>query len=473
MSDQVPGRRASALSRRRVDILVALAIVLPSVVALSVALIGREEVTPDALNGPETAALTDATVVCPQAVDRRDAGTVRVTRTPGVRGGELAARTARAGAGELGDPAKVDVAEGSSAVVPSSAGVTALDGTGAAAPGIVAGRGDRLAVPECRAPSYDEWLVGIGASARYATTLELVNPDDGEAVVDLALYGATGPVEEPVLHGIQVPPHGVKRIVLATEAPQRQSTAAHLTVNRGRVTASVLNTWDPLGRGRVVSDYLPADLAPSTQSLILGLPADPVGPTLFLANPGDDEVRTTIRLVTDDATFTPAGSDDIAVAPQSMKTVNLSALLKGKAADGVVGLVVQSTGPVASSLRMLSKGDLALLAPVPLLRDPTAAVLPPGPKTLVLGGAVRSGTVHVEAFDASGKSLAQERIEVAADRAATLALPPKAVTITVEARNTGIGGVVTIPATGRSPGLATLRLRAAETRSRIPDVEPR
>lgn len=471
MSEQSPGRRASVLSRRRVDILVALAIALPAVVATSIALIGDEQDLLAGPTAPQTSALTAATVVCPETLARQP-GPVRVTRVPGVAGGEVAVRTSPVGADTLAEVAPVTVAEGGSVVVPKSAGATTLDGEGAAAPGLIAGRGDPLAVPECRAPSYDEWLVGLGASARYSSTLELVNPDDGDAVVDVVLYGASGPIEAPALRGIQVPGHGVKRINLAEEAPQRGPASAHLTSTRGRVTATVRNTRDPLGRGRVTTDFLPAQPEPTTEALILGLPAAPTGPTLNLANPGGDEARATVRLVTKESVFTPADSEDIAVPPQSMKSVDLRSMLQGAAAEGVVGVVVESTIPLVSSLRLVSRDDLALLAPVPELREPTSAVLPVGPKTLVLGGATGTGTVHVHSYDAAGKVLAEDRVEVGADRAATLALRPKAVTITVEARNTRISGLVMVPATGAQPGLATLRLRAGEVQARIPGVRP-
>lgn len=474
------GRRSVVTPERRVDIIVALAIVLPAVVALCVTLIGQESDPVAGIRPPATSTLTAATVVCPAGINAAS-GPVRAVRAPGVAGGKVSVRTGAApvdaegngsAQGETTEGAELAVGAGGGVVVPASGGATVLDARGEAAPGLVAGRGDRLAVPECRAPSYDEWLVGLNASARYATTLELVNPDDGDAVVDLELIGGSGPIDEPGLRGVQVPGHSVKRLELAKVAPLSALTAAHLTVTRGRVTATVRNTWDPLGRGRVTTDFLPANAEPATTNLILGIPDRRASPTLFLANPGDDEVRVTTRLVTPEAVFTPTGAEEITVAPHSIKTVALSGILSGDAAKGVVGIELESTGPVVPSVRLLTKTDLVLLAPVPLLRDPAAAVLPVGAKTLLLGGATRTGVVHVKSYDAAGKLLADQPVEVAPDRAASLALPPTAVAITVEARNTSIGAIVSIPATGRQPGLATIRVRAAELRSRIPVVVP-
>ncbi|GAA3675639.1 hypothetical protein GCM10022237_38980 [Nocardioides ginsengisoli] len=466
-----PGRRASITPRRKVDILVALAIGLPAVVALSVAVIGNESDPIAGISPPTTSDLTSATTVCPSAISS-DASTVRVGRTPGVTGGELQVLTGKRPATTVADAAPVTAAQDATVVVPGSSGATVVDGSGAAAPGLIAGRSDALAVPECRAPSYDEWLVGLGASARYSTTLELVNPDDGEAVVDLALYDAAGPVDEPALRGVQVPAHGVRRIDLSQSAPRRTLTAAHLTVIRGRVTAAARTTRDPLGRARATTDFLPTQAEPSARNLILGFPAKPQAATLFLANPGKDEVRANIRLVTADATFTPTGAKEIPVAPQSMATVDLGPLLAGEAGNGVLGIVVDAPEALAASVRMLSAGDLTLLAPVIDTREVTAAVVPEGAKTLQLGDADRSGVIHVTSYDATGAKIAEEQVEIEPDRAASLALPPKAVRITVEPRNTRIAGVVDVPTGGRLPGLATLRLRPAETHARIPVVAP-
>lgn len=454
------GRRASISPQRRIDLLVALAVATPAVVAISIGLIGGEENPALGPQAPTTSALTSSTVVCPAGLSGSD-GPVRVARTPDVPGGPLTA------GGE-----EITVEQGRSVVVPDSAAATVVAGKGASAPGIAAGREGRLALPECRAPGYDEWLVGVGASARYATTVELVNPDDGAAVVDLVLQGAAGPVDQPALRGLEVPPNGVRRVELATVAPDAEVTAAHLTVVRGRVVATARNTWDPLGRGRVTTDFLPADTEPSTDSLILGLPDKPVQPTLHLANPGADEVRVGLRFVTKDAAFTPTGAPDIRVAPQSYRAVDLSRLLQGAAAQGVVGIALESSAPVASSVQALVKDDLVLLAPAPELREPGALVVPAGEKTLVLGGAQRTGVVHVVSSDAAGKQLGDQRVEVGPDRGIGVRLPAGAVEVTVQARNTPIRGVVTVPTGGRSPGLATLRLLPAQLQAEIPAVRP-
>lgn len=478
MTDPTPttGRR-SAAGERRWDLLVGLAILLPVVVSLCIAVIGREDDTQLGARPPATADLSVASVGCPAAVGARGLP-ARATRVPGVPGGRVDVATAPgiqgpSGKATLTDGGKLSVGPGKSVEVGTDGGVTLLDGRGTAAPGLVAGRSEPLAVPECRGPSYDEWLVGLGASARYATSLELVNPDGGDAVVDLEVLGPNGPIEEPALRGITIPGHGVKRIDLAKVAPRRSATAAHFTVSRGRVVATARSTWDPLGNGRVTTDFLPSDPEPATDGLILGIPKGAEQTRLAVANPGADEVRVTPQIVTPQSVFTPTDAREVAVPPHSLRMISLDALLSSDAAKGALGIRVSATGPVASSVRTLVKDDLVLLGPVPELAEPTTAVLPAGAKELLLGGATKAGTVQVQAFDAAGKQVAEKRVEMSEGGAARLALPPKAVSITLTAENMTVRAMVLIPATGRRPGLATLRLRPAEVRARIPSVTPR
>lgn len=469
-TEQPSGRRTSSGQSRRVDVLVALALVLVAIVALGLAVIGDETDELAGPRGPRIDPLSATTVVCPGGFGARS--TVRVARTPGAEGGEVSVRQAAPDAASLGEEAPLEVGASSSVAVPGSAGPTVLEASGAAAPGLVAGRGDAAAVPECRAPAFDEWFVDVGASARYATVLELVNPDAGVAVVDLALQGRTGPIEEPALRGIQVPARGVKRIDLAKQAPRAQVFAAHLTVVRGRVAVTARNSVDSLGTAQATSDFLPAQSEPTTDNLILGLPPKPSGAALLLANPGEDEVRATIRFVTKDAVFTPSGLAEVAVPPGSLGVVSLHELLAEKASDGVVGLSIESTGELAASARVIHKTDLLLLGSGIPVREPTTTVVPPGAKTLVLGGAQRAGVVHVRSYDAGGKELGDVNVEIRPDQAASVTLPGRAERIEVEPRNTRIAGVVRVTGTGSQRGSAAVRLRPGDLTARVPAVAP-
>lgn len=479
MSDQQSGRRADRsgptsagrrgiVRRRKVDALVVLGMILPAAVAAAVAVIDGDDAGPWPTAPPSDARLTEASVVCAAAASTT-AGDVGITRVPQVRGGTVQVRVAEGGEVTLEERDTPDVRPGQLTPVATDGDVL-VTGTHAGAPGLVAGRiGPARAAAECRPPTFDEWYVGLGAAAKQSSTIELVNPDVGPAVVEIALYGRRGPVEEQDLQGIRVPGHEVMRIDLSQVVPRKVTLAAHLTVVRGRVATTVRHTYDPLGRGTPRIDFLPAQEEPATENLLLGVPADGAG-EIHVFNPGDDEVRATIRVISDSATFTPAGLRDLVVPGGTVRQVMLSDVLTEEAADGALGLEVVAEQPLVTTARVLGE-DLALVAPAtPFDADlPTTAVVPEGPKTLVLAGATGEGTVRVSATDARGTLLLDEkRVEVGADRGHGLKLPDRAVVVTVEARNTAIAATVML--TGGRVGV--LRLRPAEVSAAIPVVRP-
>lgn len=462
-----PGRRGLA-QRRKVDALVVLGLVLPTVVAAAFSLTRADEPGPWPAAPPTASRLTDASVAC-AAASSSTAGDVVLSRVPQVAAGAVGVRVAEDGASRLAERNRVDVRPGDLTPVASDGDVV-VTGQDAAAPGLVAGRtGPARAAAECRAPTFDEWYVGIGAAAKQSSTIELANPDAGPAVVEIALYGRNGLIEEQDLHGISVPGHQVVRLDLSQLTPRRGTLAAHVVVVRGRVATTVRHTYDPLGRGMPRIDFLPAQARPETTNLLLGVPTGVPG-EIHLFNPGADEARATIQVVSGSATFTPAGLRDVVVPGGTVRHVVLSDVLTERAADGALGLQVVSPQPLAATVRLLGD-DLGLVAPATVLDAdvPTTALVPAGPKSLVLAGAVRTGVVRVTATDARGRALVDDqRVEVGADRGHRLRIPDAAVLVTVVSTNTPIAGTVML--TGDRVGV--LRLRAAEVNAQVPVVRP-
>lgn len=456
--------RAGAARNRRVDVLVVLAMVLPSVVLASLTLIRGEEAdlvpTP-----PHVDHLTRASLVCPTPAVR-PAGDVRVTRTPGAAGGEVAVRIAEGdrttGAGRVGADQGVNPIDGRRAA-------TVLTGRGDAAPGLVAGRDERGAIPECRAPWYDEWFVGLGAATRESSVIELVNPDPSVAVVDIEIHGPDGPLEDASWRGVTVPAHGVEWVRLS-EHPVRAAVAAHVTVSRGRISASARHTWDALGRATATTDYVPAQSQAATENLLLGVPERGQRRRLHLANPGDDEVRVRIHVVTEDATFVPTGTDEVSVPPRSQVAVGLNDSLDADAAAGALGLLIESTDPVVAGVRTLVDGDLLTVGPAAVHDEPLVALAPGGDQSLVVAGATRAGTVRITAVAAGGRVIWDEkRFEIDPGHAMEVELPPRAARIVVTARNTPIAATLLATDAG---GSAAARLFPARTHAEVPDVRP-
>ena len=183
---------------------------------------------------------------------------------------------------------------------------------------------------------------------------------------------------------------------------------AQVTTSRGRLAVDVADCVDELGNGLVASDWISPQPAPATRNLLLGVARDTGDRILVLGNPGDDEVRVTIRIVTPRAVFAPAGLEPVTVAPGSTKPVTLTTLLDEAAAQGAIGLLVEATGPVATSLRQLAGQRPLEVAPAAPLTSSTAVLVPPGKARLLLADPAGVGVATVVALDASGKELSTE-----------------------------------------------------------------
>lgn len=451
------GRRTARPTRSRPDVTTVAAVLVPVLALLAVLLVDTGETATRVGGAPDELALTRSTVVCPPG-----GGTVQVATTSDASGSV----TARSGE----DTAPAEVGPGTLGSVRLGEGAVVLTGEGDLAPGLVAGRFETPpATVECRAPEFEQWFTGVGAGAGHRSALRLVNPDEGRAVLDVTVLGSSGVVPAPRLRGITVEGGETRTIRLAEELPRTDELSLHVTVDRGRIAASVLDTTRDLEETRSGDDGLGSQDAPSTTNLLLGVP-DATGPrTLVLANPGDVQARATVSLVTRDAVFVPAGLDEVVLEPQSVVTVPVTQVLRsaGTGDEAAVGLSVESTVPLTSSLSMFVRGDLATTVPVPPLVGSATTVLPGGDQQLVLGDARSSGVVSVVARDAEGTVLSEERVEVAPGRADTLDLPGRARLVTVTPSRTSVAAVVRVLT---DSGATVVRLREAATTGLVPDV---
>jgi hypothetical protein len=461
------GRRSAAAPRGRLSLTVVLAVVLP-LLALVLALGVRPEVDPVASEEPPVESeLSRTDLACPEAV--RGAGAVRVADVDG-EAGEVSLVRAEAD-GERGEPSPLRIRSGQVAEQDVS-GAAVVTGTGAMAPGLLAGRagGSGLAATTCPVAGTERWFAGLGARATRGSVIELVNPDRGVAVVDVDVWSPSGPVEVGALRGVSVPGRSVVRLDLSDEVPTRRTLGARVVVNRGRVAASVRDREDPIARGRELVDWLPGQAEPAEDSLVTGLAAGGGSRNLMLVNPGEDEARVRLQLVSEESTFSPTGVEEVRVPAESFRRVALG-WLGPEVGEGALGLRVTSTQPVAASVRSVIGGDLVTAAPSPGVESTGGAVLPGSgvdDARLVLAGADAEGQVRVVARAAGGRELLSRRVAVAPDRATEIDLPAAAGLVTVSPEGTGIQGTVLL----QGPGSAAVPVVEPQRVGLVPSVRP-
>ena len=457
-TDHESGRRTAA--GRRVSPTGVLAVVLPLLTVGALSL-----VQPDATQQPERPAdavpVEQADLVCPPAIGDQ----------PGIAiapAGKLDGGTAAVDSGD-DEPTDVELRSDSVTTLPDREDATFVRARGAVSAQLLAARfqPDGLAATECALPRPGYWFTGVGADANHASVLQLANPDTGPAVADVTVLGRTGPIDVPELRGLTVQGGKTVEVDLAQAVPTREELALEVVVSRGRLGATLADSIPPLGTRRLTRDWLPASGEPATEQLLLGLVGGEGEDTLDLANPGDDEVRVEIRIVTDDASFVPEGLDEVTVGPGSVESVPLSEQLRSQVAEGALGVELRSTGPVTAGLASVIEGDRVLTPVVSRAQQPVTSLVPPGESSLVLAGAEGAGVATVAAYD-QGELLAEKRVELTEGSGGRVELPEDTSLVRVTPRNTAVAA--SLVSTG--DGATVLPLQELVRTSLVPDVRP-
>lgn len=445
-----PGRRftRSPGSWRRPDALSLVAVLLPVLSLGAALLVNTEQATFDRV-APQESALTRATLICPPggsevSVASVSGASVSGTSVPATSG-EVSVRVGA-------DPSEVALQPDRATTLDLGRKAAVITGRDDLAPGLVANRYERpWANADCRPPVVDQWFTGVGAGAKHRSILQLVNPDAGRAVVDIVVLGRRGEVSAPALRGLAISGGSTRRFDLAEVVPRRDDLALHVTTVRGRISASVLDTFQEVGGGEGGREDLPSQEAPSTSNLLLGLSPGRGQRTVVIANPGEDEGRATVRLVTADSVFAPAGGEDVVLAPQSVVRVGLTRLLKGVDKSDEArpyGVQVDSSVETTAGLVMFVEGDLTETAPTPPLAGAGTVIVPKAAKELVLAGASAQGVVTVSLWDQDGRSLPQQRLEISRDKGYLVSLPRQATLMTLTPQRATISGVVLVSGDG-------------------------
>ena len=432
------------------------------VVAICAALLADADVQVEPLDrAPSEVPLARTDLVCPTG---SEAGGVFVASDAGEVGQVQAVAGGRASEPrtvEVSPDRRVDLAE-----------ATRVSGVGALARGLVVQRWSTpgLRAVDCPATSSDQWFTGVGAGAEHTSVLELHNPDTGPATATITVLGQSGPVGAGGrLRGVSVAGGATVRLDLGSEIPKREELALHVTTERGRLAATVIDAFVPIGRGETTKEYLSGQREPATSQLLLGLPAGVDDPEVVVANTSDSASRVSLRLVTAEATFTPTELEEVLVDPASVRRFSITKLLRSDVAEGVLGIEVVSSQPATASLRGRVRGDLLSVVPAGPVAGPTLVpVAYPGAR-LVLGGAETLGTVEVVSYDGRGREVGSKMVEIGPEAAVEVKVPGRAALLRVEPQDTSVEGALVLT---NADGAAVVGLRELLREGLAPDVRP-
>lgn len=458
-ADLEPGGGRRSAVRRAVSPTAAIAVLLPLLTVGALALVRPDEPTP-VVRPAEQVPPSRVDLVCP----------------PGEGDDRLALATAAGAGGEAGtrvpgadEPTPVELRQDAVTEVDQQEPVL-VRGTGELAAQLIGARSRErgLAATECVLPRPDYWFTGLGAGATHRSILELANPDQGPAVADVTVWTGNGEIDVPTLRGVTVPGGADLSLDLAEVVPRRGELAVHVAVSRGRLGATVVDEIPALGAQDRVAGWLPPAGEPATDQLLLGLAGGTGDDTLVVANPGADEARVEVRVVTEDASFVPEGLDEVRVRGGSVETVTLTSTVRDQVRQGAIGLQVVATEPVTTTLRSVVDGDLVHAQPVSAADVATTALVPGGDAHVVLGRAGGAGVAAVAAYDADGKRLRQRQVELAEGTGGVIDLPRGTALVRVTPRRTSVAAAVVV----KGDGATVVPMQALVRFGLVPDVRP-
>lgn len=261
---------------------------------------------------------------------------------------------------------------------------------------------DDLLVAHCPREHAERWWAGAGGERTRSTRLELVNLTDAPAVAKLTLWGQDGPIDTQ--SSIAVKPHRRKQIELSDLVAGQSELAARLQVDRGAVSASMVDS------GSAGPQILPATSGPAATTLVSGVER-PAGSELVLANPGEHTARAKVSLVGADGPVAPEGVDNVKVPAGAVTTVDIPEA----AGTDAAAIQVDATHPVAATARMRPDDHYAYAVAHPVLRDEALVPLSMGdalPSPRVLVTAKKRTMVRIRTFDDAFDELAHHDYRV-------------------------------------------------------------
>ncbi|WP_019878260.1 DUF5719 family protein [Sporichthya polymorpha] len=349
-------------------------------------------------------------------------------------------------------------------------------GTGVLAPGLAAelvttgrsGAARGLEAVACTTAQPTSWFVGAATAAGRRDRLVLTNPEAVPAVVDLRFWNEGGPVEAPPNStGIDVPALGAVSIPLEGMTAGHARLGIEVRASSGRISAVVHDSDERGVQPRGVDWIAPAP-SPSRSVVIPGLPDGKLGRSLHLLVPGENDAIVTVRALTPDNSFVPAGLDNVEVKAGRVAEFNLAQV--GETAASA--LVVTSDRPVVAVVRQTrsAKGgaaDIAFGTAAPALTSPAAVPAGSGPSgtstRLILAAPRGDAEVVLTVRPASGDATTRT-IRIPAGRTVLVDPTPKG--------KAGGYSILLAPAAGSGPVHAARVLRGSGADVTVTAVHP-
>ncbi|MCC9205384.1 DUF5719 family protein [Arthrobacter sp. zg-Y769] len=331
-----------------------------------------------------------------------------------------------------------------------------------------------LTAADCQAPANDLWLVGARTNVGATAVLQLTNPSETPADVDLELYGAAGPLDGPGSRGIAVGPGETKSVVLAGLAANQESLAVRVRSSGGPVAAVISqNLLRGLTPGGV--ELIQPTAAPGPAQVISGVSIqDPeatrklskqdgyasVTPSLQVAVPGASDAVVNVRVYGRNGEAVLEGGGSYNAAAGTVTRLPLDTLPAGTYTLDISSDVAVAASAVFSRGSDAKEGtDLAVAPAGERLGSEHLVVLPSESSALSFTAPEGAAEVHLAAVSADGALLAEKTVPLKAGVAAVVQpgdLGGSAAAVLVSATGAPVYGAQVV--TGGGTGISVVGL---------------
>lgn len=292
-------------------------------------------------------------------------------------------------------------------------------GAGSGSVGFVSGdasraQGGGAVLAACPAIADDAWFAGLGGPDRDAATVTLINLGTERAVADVSWWGESGPIESSDTTGLVVEAGQTKVVSVAEVAAGEGVVGLEVSRRRGALTAIATDG------GAEGTELVDSVSGPARSQVLLGQPVDSGG-RLSILNPGTTTAHVAVEVRGPKGSFAAEGLEDVAVEPESTRTVRIpnSVDIAGSA------LHVTSDVPVVAVASVSTADDFASLVAAEPISGPAAAPVRASgrPVRVLVGAGDAAATVTVETFTATMKSLGEQQISIEAGSTASVPAP--------------------------------------------------
>lgn len=192
----------------------------------------------------------------------------------------------------------------------------------------------------CTPAAHQHWLTGATTTTGTTSVLTVTNPSETNSTVNLAVFGADGPIEESGISDITLAPGQTQSLLVAGLAPSEDSVAVRVSSSGGPVAADIqqhrldgivpagVDTLQPATTGSNV--VVPGLQIPSdVESIAEESGLEGQQPTLHVASTGSAVSATITLRGPDGPVDIPSEASAIELAPGASTTVDLSDVAPG------------------------------------------------------------------------------------------------------------------------------------------------